>query len=161
MAFKFTSNKIDVNIGGKGYSICADAAFYDGLVDLQKQIASITAEQLAQDEHGNVTLSGYLRDMIGVFIGKDAQDAIFANRTNDVLSELELLAFLFDSLASVESGAIDKLDTMLKKIGLGSNAAIETYLKQALIFAGATSAETETTNNIADAVNSLTEKLTN
>ncbi len=123
MAFSFKERDIRVAIGNNWYVIhMGNASMLDAVAKAKKALNDLDINE-AGDSPAR-TVSGLLRDYVGAVLGTEAQNAIFENREPNPLDELELVAFLVETMetegAKTDSDGLAKLasDIGIKSSGL-------------------------------------------
>lgn len=123
MAFSFKERDIRVAIGNNWYVIhMGNAAMIDAVAKAKKALNDLDINE-AGDNPAR-TVSGLLRDYVGAVLGTEAQNAIFESREPNPLDELELVAFLVETMetegAKTDSDGLAKLasDIGIKSSGL-------------------------------------------
>lgn len=124
MAFTFKERDIRVAIGNNWYVIhMGNASMLDAVAKAKKAL-----NDLDINESGDCparTVSGLLRDYVGAVLGTDAQNAIFESREPNPLDELELAAFLVETMeADGAKTDSDGLAKMASDIGIESSGLI-------------------------------------
>jgi hypothetical protein len=124
MAFTFKERDIRVAIGNNWYVIhMGNASMLDAVAKAKKAL-----NDLDINESGDCparTVSGLLRDYVGAVLGTDAQNAIFESREPNPLDELELAAFLVETMeAEGAKTDSDGLVKMASDIGIESSGLI-------------------------------------
>lgn len=124
MAFTFKERDIRVAIGNNWYVInMGNAAMIDAVAKAKKALNDLDINE-AGDSPAR-TVSGLLRDYVGAVLGTEAQNAIFESREPNPLDELELAAFLVETMetegAKTDS---DGLAKMASDIGIESSGLI-------------------------------------
>lgn len=124
MAFTFKERDIRVSIGNNWYVIhMGNASMLDAVANAKKALNDLDINE-AGDNPAR-TVSGLLRDYVGAVIGTEAQNAIFESREPNPLDELELAAFLVETMetegAKTDS---DGLAKMASDIGIESSGLI-------------------------------------
>lgn len=125
MAFSFKERDIRVAIGNNRYVIhMGNAAMLDAAAKAKKALNDLDINE-AGDNPAR-TVSGLLRDYVGAVLGTEAQNAIFESREPNPLDELELVAFLVETMetegAKTDSDGLAKLAS---DIGIKSSGLIE------------------------------------
>lgn len=125
MAFTFKERDIRVAIGSNWYVIhMGNASMLDAVAKAKKALNDLDISE-AGDSPAR-TVSGLLRDYVGAVLGTEAQNAIFESREPNPLDELELVAFLVETMdtegAKTDS---DDLAKMASDIGIKSSGLIE------------------------------------
>lgn len=125
MAFSFKERDIRVAIGNNWYVIhMGNAAMLDAAAKAKKALNDLDINE-AGDNPAR-TVSGLLRDYVGAVLGTEAQNAIFESREPNPLDELELVAFLVETMetegAKTDSDGLAKLAS---DIGIKSSGLIE------------------------------------
>lgn len=125
MAFSFKERDIRVAIGNNWYVIhMGNAAMLDAVAKAKKALNDLDINE-AGDNPAR-TVSGLLRDYVGAVLGTEAQNAIFESREPNPLDELELVAFLVETMetegAKTDSDGLAKLAS---DIGIKSSGLIE------------------------------------
>lgn len=129
MAFTFKERDIRVAIGNNWYVIhMGNASMLDAVAKAKKALNDLDINESGGIEAGDSparTVSGLLRDYVGAVLGADAQNAIFESREPNPLDELELVAFLVETMetegAKTDS---DGLAKMASDIGIESSGLI-------------------------------------
>lgn len=123
MAFTFKERDIRVAIGNNWYVIhMGNASMLDAVAKAKKALNDLDISE-AGDNPAR-TVSGLLRDYVGAVLGTEAQNAIFESREPNPLDELELVAFLVETMetegAKTDSDGLAKLasDIGIKPSGL-------------------------------------------
>lgn len=124
MAFTFKERDIRVAIGNNWYVIhMGNASMLDAVANAKKALNDLDINE-AGDNPAR-TVSGLLRDYVGAVLGTEAQNAIFESREPNPLDELELAAFLVETMetegAKTDS---DGLAKMASDIGIESSGLI-------------------------------------
>lgn len=124
MAFTFKERDIRVAIGNNWYVIhMGNASMLDAVAKAKKALNDLDINE-AGDNPAR-TVSGLLRDYVGAVLGTEAQNAIFESREPNPLDELELVAFLVETMetegAKTDS---DGLAKMASDIGIESSGLI-------------------------------------
>ena len=124
MAFTFKERDIRVAIGNNWYVIhMGNASMLDAVAKAKKALNDLDINE-AGDNPAR-TVSGLLRDYVGAVLGTEAQNAIFESREPNPLDELELAAFLIETMetdgAKTDS---DGLAKMASDIGIESSGLI-------------------------------------
>lgn len=124
MAFTFKERDIRVAIGNNWYVIhMGNASMLDAVAKAKKALNDLDINE-AGDNPAR-TVSGLLRDYVGAVLGTEAQNAIFESREPNPLDELELAAFLVETMetegAKTDS---DGLAKMASDIGIESSGLI-------------------------------------
>lgn len=124
MAFTFKERDIRVAIGNDWYVIhMGNAAMIDAVAKAKKALNDLDINESGDSPAR--TLSGLLRDYVGAVLGTEAQNAIFESREPNPLDELELAAFLVETMetegAKTDS---DGLAKMASDIGIESSGLI-------------------------------------
>lgn len=124
MAFTFKERDIRVAIGNNWYVIhVGNASMLDAVAKAKKALNDLDINE-AGDNPAR-TVSGLLRDYVGAVLGTEAQNAIFESREPNPLDELELAAFLVETMetegAKTDS---DGLAKMASDIGIESSGLI-------------------------------------
>lgn len=110
--FKDTA-KAEIRIDGKVYSFDPyDAEMLNELAKVGKKVKSVDRKKAPTAVL--LTLSKEIRNSIGVILGKEAQDEIFANRKPNILEEVRLLNEIHK--AREESDADAELQRLLADI---------------------------------------------
>lgn len=125
MAFTFKERDIRVAIGNNWYVIhMGNASMLDAVAKAKKALNDLDISE-AGDNPAR-TVSGLLRDYVGAVLGTEAQNAIFESREPNPLDELELVAFLVETMdtegAKTDSDGLAKLAS---DIGIKSSGLIE------------------------------------
>lgn len=125
MAFSFKERDIRVAIGNNWYVIhMGNAAMLDAVAKAKKALNDLDINE-AGDNPAR-TVSGLLRDYVGAVLGTEAQNAILESREPNPLDELELVAFLVETMetegAKTDSDGLAKLAS---DIGIKSSGLIE------------------------------------
>ncbi len=125
MAFTFKERDIRVTIGNNWYVIhMGNASMLDAVAKAKKALNDLDISE-AGDNPAR-TVSGLLRDYVGAVLGTEAQNAIFESREPNPLDELELVAFLVETMdtegAKTDSDGLAKLAS---DIGIKSSGLIE------------------------------------
>lgn len=125
MAFSFKERDIRVAIGNNWYVIhMGNAAMLDAVAKAKKALNDLDINE-AGDSPAR-TVSGLLRDYVGAVLGTEAQNAILESREPNPLDELELVAFLVETMetegAKTDSDGLAKLAS---DIGIKSSGLIE------------------------------------
>ncbi len=125
MAFTFKERDIRVAIGNNWYVIhMGNASMLDAVAKAKKALNDLDISE-ARDNPAR-TVSGLLRDYVGAVLGTEAQNAIFESREPNPLDELELVAFLVETMdtegAKTDSDGLAKLAS---DIGIKSSGLIE------------------------------------
>lgn len=125
MAFTFKERDIRVAIGNNWYVIhMGNASMLDAVAKAKKALNDLDISE-AGDNPAR-TVSGLLRDYVGAVLGTEAQNAIFESREPNPLDELELVAFLIETMdtegAKTDSDGLAKLAS---DIGIKSSGLIE------------------------------------
>lgn len=123
MTFTFKERDIRVAIGNNWYVIhMGNASMLDAVAKAKKALNDLDINE-AGDNPAR-TVSGLLRDYVGAVLGTEAQNAIFESREPNPLDELELVAFLVETMetegAKTDSDGLAKLasDIGIKSSGL-------------------------------------------
>lgn len=134
MAFTFKERDIRVAIGNNWYVIhMGDASMLDAVAKAKKALNDLDINESGDIESGDIesgdlparTVSGLLRDYVGAVLGTDAQNAIFESREPNPLDELELAAFLVETMeAEGAKTDSDGLAKMASDIGIESSGLI-------------------------------------
>lgn len=124
MAFTFKERDIRVAIGNNWYVIhMGNASMLDAVANAKKALNDLDINE--SGDNPARTVSGLLRDYVGAVLGTDAQNAIFESREPNPLDELELAAFLVETMetegAKTDS---DGLAKMASDIGIESSGLI-------------------------------------
>lgn len=124
MAFTFKERDIRVAIGNNWYVIhMGDASMLDAVAKAKKALNDLDISE-AGDNPAR-TVSGLLRDYVGAVLGTEAQNAIFESREPNPLDELELVAFLVETMeAEGAKTDSDGLAKMASDIGIESSGLI-------------------------------------
>ena len=125
MAFTFKERDIRVAIGNNWYVIhMGNASMLDAVAKAKKALNDLDISE-AGDNPAR-TVSGLLRDYVGAVLGTEAQNAMFESREPNPLDELELVAFLVETMdtegAKTDSDGLAKLAS---DIGIKSSGLIE------------------------------------
>lgn len=108
--FNFEQPKAQVKICGKVYEFDpTDSKRTDALLAASKKIANFKPDKAP--EAAAMMLSRELRDLVGVMLGKEAQEEIFKDRKPNLLQELKLLNTI--AKAREESGVDQEIDRLL------------------------------------------------
>lgn len=111
--FSFRKHEVAVEIEGKAYKIeQGDSDMADRLLSVQKLAEGISYEQLAADGKLYRTLSGKVREVIRALLGDETFEEVLGGRPANVISELELLAYLYGEVQSQADSA--RLDDLLE-----------------------------------------------
>lgn len=129
MAFTFKERDIRVAIGNNWYVIhMGNASMLDAVAKAKKALNDLDINESGDIEAGDNparTVSGLLRDYVGAVLGTEAQNTIFESREPNPLDELELAAFLVETMetegAKTDS---DGLAKMASDIGIESSGLI-------------------------------------
>lgn len=108
--FNFEQQSAKIKICGKVYEFdptCSECA--DALIAASKKVSNIKID--AAQGAVVMMLSRELRNVVGVILGKDAQNEIFKDRKPNILQELKLLNAIADARA--ESGVDQEIDKLL------------------------------------------------
>lgn len=124
MAFTFKERDIRVAIGNNWYVIhMGNASMIDAVAKAKKALNDLDINESGDSPAR--TVSGLLRDYVGAVLGTEAQNAIFESREPNPLDELELAAFLVETMetegAKTDS---DGLAKMASDIGIESSGLI-------------------------------------
>lgn len=124
MAFTFKERDIRVSIGNNWYVIhMGNASMLDAVAKAKKALNDLDINESGDSPAR--TVSGLLRDYVGAVLGTEAQNAIFESREPNPLDELELAAFLVETMetegAKTDS---DGLAKMASDIGIESSGLI-------------------------------------
>lgn len=124
MAFTFKERDIRVSIGNNWYAIhMGNASMLDAVAKAKKALNDLDINESGDSPAR--TVSGLLRDYVGAVLGTEAQNAIFESREPNPLDELELAAFLVETMetegAKTDS---DGLAKMASDIGIESSGLI-------------------------------------
>lgn len=124
MAFTFKERDIRVAIGNNWYVIhMGNASMLDAVAKAKKALNDLDINE-AGDNPAR-TVSGLLRDYVGAMLGTEAQNAIFESREPNPLDELELAAFLVETMeAEGAKTDSDGLAKMASDIGIESSGLI-------------------------------------
>ena len=124
MAFSFKERDIRVAIGNNWYVInMGNAAMLDAVAKAKKALNDLDINE-AGDSPAR-TVSGLLRDYVGAVLGTEAQNAIFESREPNPLDELELAAFLVETMETEGTKTdSDGLAKMASDIGIESSGLI-------------------------------------
>ncbi len=129
MAFTFKERDIRVAIGNNWYVIhMGNASMLDAVAKAKKALNDLDINESGDIESGDSparTVSGLLRDYVGAVLGTEAQNAIFESREPNPLDELELAAFLVETMeAEGAKTDSDGLAKMASDIGIESSGLI-------------------------------------
>lgn len=129
MAFTFKERDIRVAIGSDWYVIhMGNASMLDAVAKAKKALNDLDINESGDIESGDCparTVSGLLRDYVGAVLGTDAQNSIFESREPNPLDELELAAFLVETMeAEGAKTDSDGLAKMASDIGIESSGLI-------------------------------------
>lgn len=124
MAFSFKERDIRVAIGNNWYVInMGNAAMIDAVAKAKKALNDLDINE-AGDNPAR-TVSWLLRDYVGAVLGTEAQNAIFESREPNPLDELELAAFLVETMETEGTKTdSDGLAKMASDIGIESSGLI-------------------------------------
>lgn len=124
MGFEFKERDIRVAIGNNWYVInMGNAAMIDAVAKAKKALNDLDINESGDSPAR--TVSGLLRDYVGAVLGTEAQNAIFESREPNPLDELELVAFLVETMeAEGAKTDSDGLAKMASDIGIESSGLI-------------------------------------
>lgn len=124
MGFEFKERDIRVAIGNNWYVIhMGNAAMIDAVAKAKKALNDLDINESGDSPAR--TVSGLLRDYVGAVLGTEAQNAIFESREPNPLYELELVAFLVETMAAEGAKTdSDGLAKMASDIGIESSGLI-------------------------------------
>ena len=124
MAFTFKERDIRVAIGNNWYVIhMGNASMLDAVAKAKKALNDLDINESGDSPAR--TVSGLLRDYVGAVLGTEAQNAIFESRDPNPLDELELAAFLVETMeAEGAKTDSDGLAKMASDIGIESSGLI-------------------------------------